>query len=148
VVRSTWILALVVAVVGLACWPGPEVGPLIAGQSGGLDANAPLSEIQARYFTPDCATALCHQGTPSPHTPLSLEDGLSYGTMVNRPAAQAPSMLLVKPGSPEASYLMLKLLGTVGSTGSVATRMPPGKGSEADRIEAVRAWILRGAPND
>ncbi len=145
---SRWVPLLLFAVGALGCWPGPEVGPVIAGQSDTIAANAPLSTLQTKILTPDCATSLCHR-EKSPYAPLSLEDGQSYGALVNRPAAQAPSILLVNPGHPDESYLMLKMLGTVGTSGSASTRMPPNKPAlSADRIEAVRAWILRGAPND
>ncbi len=146
--RKSWLSAVVLAALGLGCWQNPEVGPLIDDSSNTLDANAPFSVIQSRVLTPSCATSLCHQGTPSPHTPMSLEAGLSFSNMVNRPASEAPSILLVKPGHPEQSYLMLKLLGTVGTSGSVATTMPPTGALSSDQIDAIQTWISRGAPND
>lgn len=142
-------VAVALAALGTGCWPGPQVGPVIGDPADTLSAKATFSEIQDSVLTPSCASALCHRGTPSPYTPLSLEDGQSWGNLVNRPASQAPSILLVNPGQPEASYLMLKMLGTVGSAGSVSTRMPPNAPIlPSDQVEAVRAWIARGAPND
>ena len=140
---------VVVATSGSACWPGPEVGPLIDTAPSSISQNAPFSELQARFFKPDCATSLCHTGNPPTHAPLSLDDDQSYANLINRPASQASSILLVKPGAPDQSYLMLKLLGTVGSSGAVSTRMPLNKPAvDNERLEAVRAWIKRGAPND
>ena len=80
--------------------------------------------------------------------PVAGTHRVRHANLVNRPASQSPSILLVKPGKPAESYLMLKLLGTVGTSGSVSTRMPITYSLSSDRIEAVRAWILRGAPND
>ena len=141
---------LAVGLAGAGCWPGPEVGPLLDTPGSTISgSSAPFSELQSRLFKPDCASTLCHTGNPPTHAPLSLDDGLSYEGMVNRPASQAPSILLVAPGAPEQSYLMLKLLGTVGSSGTVSTRMPLNQPSvDTARLEAVRSWILRGAPND
>lgn len=146
--RWSGIPAVVLAACGLGCWQSPEVGPLIDNSSSSIEANAPYSVIQNKIWSPDCAASQCHGAQWSAHTTLSLETGLSYSNLVNRPASQAPSILLVKPGHPEESYLMLKLLGTVGSSGSVSTRMPITYSLKSDQIEAVRAWILRGAPND
>ena len=149
--RPTLVRALALLLAGFApgCWPGPEVGPALGGQSSTISATAPFSEIQAKVLTPSCASALCHAGNPSPYTPMSLEAGQSWNNLVNRPAAQAPAILLVSPGHPETSYLMLKILGTVGSSGSVSTRMPPNSASlPSDQIDAIQGWIARGAPND
>lgn len=147
------VLLLAVAAVALTaagCWPGPEVGPLIETAPGTISGpNAPFSEIQAKLLKPDCATSLCHSGNPPTHAPLSLDDDQAYDNLVNRPASQASSILLVKPGAPDQSYLMLKMLGTVGSSGTVSTRMPLNREStDSDRLAALRAWIQRGAPND
>jgi hypothetical protein len=145
------VLALAMVALGAgACWPGPEVGPLIETAPAVISGpSAPFSELQAKLFTPDCATSLCHSGNPPSHAPLSLDQGLSYDALVNRPASQASSILLVKPGAPDESYLMLKLLGTVGTSGTVSTRMPLNRPSiDSDRLAAVRGWIERGAPND
>jgi hypothetical protein len=126
------------------------VGPVLETNASSISGpNARFSELQAKLFTPDCASSLCHSGNPPAHAPLSLDDGQSHANLINRPASQASSIVLVKPGYPEQSYLMLKLLGTVGTSGSVSTRMPLNKPSiDADRLAAVRGWILRGAPND
>ena len=141
--------SVVAALSGSACWPGPEVGPPIATISSISGSNARFSELQAALFKPDCATSLCHSGSPPAHAPLSLDDGVSHANLINRPASQASSIVLVKPGAPDQSYLMLKLLGTVGSSGSASTRMPLNRPSlDGERLAAVRAWILRGAPND
>jgi hypothetical protein len=133
-----------------ACWPGPEVGPLLEVTGPSISGpNAPFSELQAKLFKPDCATSLCHSGNPPTHAPLSLDDGVAWDNLVNRPASQSPSILEVRPGAADQSYLMLKLLGTVGASGSVSTRMPLNRAAvDDDRLAAVRAWIERGAPND
>jgi len=144
------LLLAVVALGASACWPGPEVGPLLEETPASISGpGAPFSELQAKLFKPDCASSLCHSGNPPGHAPLSLDDDRSYDELINRPASQAASILLVRPGAPDQSYLMLKLLGTVGASGSVSTRMPLNRPAiDADRLAAVRAWILRGAPND
>ena len=144
------VLVLMVLASASGCWPGPEVGPLLEEAPATISGpSAPFSELQAKLFKPDCATSLCHSGNPPTHAPLSLDDDQAWNNLVNRPASQAPSILEVRPGEPDQSYLMLKLLGTVGASGSVSTRMPLNRAAIDDpRIAAVRAWIARGAPND
>jgi hypothetical protein len=145
------VLVLTVVASASACWPGaPEVGPLLEVAAPSISGpSAPFSELQEKLFKPDCASSLCHSGNPPAHAPLSLDDDVAWDSLVNRPASQSPSILEVRPGAPDQSYLMLKLLGTVGASGSVSTRMPLNREAVDDvRIAAVRAWIERGAPND
>ena len=58
-------------------------------------------------------------------------------------------MILVEPFDPANSYLVLKLRGTAGDAGGVASPMPIGDAAldESD-IQAIEAWIANGAPND
>jgi len=55
----------------------------------------------------------------------------------------------VEPFEPANSYLVLKLRGTAGEVGGVASPMPIGEAAldESD-IQAIEAWIANGALND
>jgi hypothetical protein len=98
-----------------------------------------LSQLQQDIFTPLCSG--CHPPTQG----LDLRPGHTYASTVNVPASQMPSLMRVKPGDPDNSYLYRKLRGQ-GISGS---RMPQGgpflSQSEMDK---VRDWILAGAPNN
>jgi hypothetical protein len=64
---------------------------------------------------------------------------------VNRASSARSSELLVVPGQPAASYLLKKLEGPVGAIDgdlmpSAGQRLP------AETIDAIRQWILAGAP--
>jgi hypothetical protein len=65
---------------------------------------------------------------------------------VNVASLEKPSLLRVKPGDPDNSYLIQKLEGAAGISGS---RMPLG-GPFLDRetIDKIRSWIQDGAPNN
>ena len=75
--------------------------------------------------------------------------------MVGVPSTQLPSMALVEPGNPSASWLMHKLDGTqetfagqcVG--GSCGLSMPIRQSQLLPVVrEAIRDWIAAGAPDD
>jgi hypothetical protein len=62
--------------------------------------------------------------------------------MVNVPSTQAV-MDLVEPGSPDQSWLMVRLRGEEGYQ-----VMPPNDPLSAAELAAVEGWIADGAPND
>ena len=104
-----------------------------------------FSQIQAQIFTPTCAKAGCHSAAAASEG-LVLEAGQAYGLLVGRPASGNGSLARVEPGSPERSYLILKLRGDPGITGE---RMPlGGPYLTSDQIAGIAAWIRAGAPND
>ncbi len=136
---------LAIAATAAACGPAPRVGERVAG-AGVLQPT--LSSLQVNVFTPTCATASCHSGSPPANAPLSLDPGRSYGSLVGQPSLQAP-MNLVESGDPAASYLVHKLRGTAGSVGGVSTRMPLGAAPlDEATLEAVETWIANGANDD
>lgn len=56
-------------------------------------------------------------------------------------------LLLVKPGAPEQSYLLRKLLGSQGFTRIEGNPMPPfGGGLDKEVLLAIQSWIRQGAP--
>ena len=81
---------------------GPEDEPQNGGQS---NMSARFSDIQTEVFSKSCATSGCHNGTQDPN----LSAGEAYNNLVNQASAQVPSMLRVKPGDSNNSYLMKKL---------------------------------------
>lgn len=58
------------------------------------------------------------------------------------------ALKLVEPGSPEKSYLYLKLLSTQESAGGSGLRMPPQQPLPAADLETIRRWIQQGAGPD
>lgn len=114
-----------------------------AGAGTGLDQNGrPLSEgggsvpatIQSIF---NSACIKCHQGASAP-LGLRLDDANSYATLVGVASVEVPSMRRAEPGSPDNSYLVRKLEGTM----TVGDRMPLGDPplSQAT-IDTIRAWI-------
>jgi hypothetical protein len=130
-----------------------------AGNGEGLDANgnpigpgpsmsSPLSadfeSIQENIFTPICS--VCHAGASAPEG-LRLDAANSYNLLVGVPSTEVPSVLRVKPGDPDNSYIIQKLQGHA----AVGAQMPDGCPTtqpclSAAQIGFIQQWITNGAP--
>ena len=125
-----------------------------AGNGDGLDANgrplgdatgsvalsADFQSIQDNVFTPICS--VCHVGGSAPMG-LRLDAANAYNLLVGVPSTEVPSILRVKPGDPDNSYIIQKLEGHA----SVGARMPlGGPYLSTDTIAFIRQWISDGAP--
>jgi hypothetical protein len=103
-----------------------------------------LSAIQAKIFTPNCASfSSCHGGA-SPQEGMSLQ-APAAGALVGVASTEMPALMRVAPGDPDASYLLQKLERAMPAVG---VRMPPDQPLPANKIEAIRTWIAAGAQND
>ena len=114
---------------------GPEDEP-VNGGPGNMRAN--FSSIQAEVFSKSCATPACHGGTQDP----TLTSGQAYNNLVNVTSLQNPSLVRVKPGDSNNSYLMKKL------TGDGTSIMPPSGQLSNAKIDSIALWINNGALND
>jgi hypothetical protein len=86
----------------------------------------------------------CHQSDPL-MAPFSLKKGEAYKAIVSVPSNQVTSMMLVKPGSTQESYLWHKVNGTfldVGGSGQIMPSTIPLNETEKKIFES---WILAGA---
>ncbi|WAS89901.1 hypothetical protein [Nannocystis punicea] len=93
----------------------------------------------------NCVTS-CHTpgGTSAAWFVIS-EDAL--GALVDQPALELPSMMLVAPGDPEGSYLWHKINNSHIDVGGNGTAMPPPPGSlSVGDIDTIGQWILAGCP--
>ena len=101
--------------------------------------NATFTAIQQEVFTPSCAIAGCHNGSEQP----ALSSGAAYNNIVNIQSTQG--LDYIEPGDPDNSYLFRKLTGT----GISGLRMPRGGTALSSAvIDSIRAWIVKGAPNN
>lgn len=98
-----------------------------------------LESIQAHVFTPICAT--CHGGaSPAAGQDLSSVEK-SIAALINVDSSNS-AFKRVLPGSPEESYLYLKVSGD----DRAGSRMPLGNPPLNDEsISAIKEWIAQGA---
>jgi hypothetical protein len=120
--------------------------PLVPGNDGSLPPlSADLASLQANIFSPICA-AVCHTGGGAPEG-LRLDAADSFNLLVGVPSAEVPSLMRVKPGDPDNSYIIQKLEGHQ----AVGLQMPFGCPQTqpcltASTIAFIRQWITDGAP--
>lgn len=91
----------------------------------------------------NCAT--CHL-TGDEAGNMSLVPGKAIAQLVNVKAQEAPHLMRVVPGDPDASYFVMKLEGTHIQHGGTGARMPFGAPPlSAEKITKIRTWIAEGA---
>jgi hypothetical protein len=87
----------------------------------------------------------CHQGQ-RPAGALNLTELRAYDNLVGVESKGSPGRVMVTPGSPNTSYLMVKLGAIPGPLGDGGTTMPPQNDPLCEgKLGAVRRWILQGA---
>jgi mono/diheme cytochrome c family protein len=111
-------------------------GALIAGcglaRPGGAADDVP-ADVQA-VFKKHCVR--CHTGAAPPRGLLLIRE--KAGAVVGAPSAERPDLLLVAPGKPEASYLLMKVRGDEGIQGK---RMPIGEILSDEELKVLEAWV-------
>jgi len=113
--------------------------PLPPGGGVGGTLTADFASIQDHVFTPICS--VCHAGGSAPQG-LRLDAANSYSLLVGVPSTEVPSILRVRPGDPDNSYLIQKLEGHA----AVGAQMPFGEPPlPAETIAVIRQWITDGA---
>ncbi len=116
--------------------------------------NAPapvtLTQLQTQIFTPICSG--CHNGSGSSLPGVqNLTAGNTFSNVVGVASIEQPALLRIKPNDPTNSYLIQKIQGSPGITGS---RMPFGCGTVSDpcldqaTINMVISWVTQGALNN
>jgi methionine-rich copper-binding protein CopC len=116
--------------------------PISSGGTTGGPVTADFQSIQANVFTPICS--VCHIGASAPEG-LQLDAAHSYNLLVGVPSNEQPSLLRVKAGDPDNSYMVHKIEGLAGITGG---QMPLGETPLPQAtINAIRQWVTNGAPN-
>ena len=114
------------------------VGPDGSDGAGQL-TEASLAQV-SEVFAISCAFSGCHSGG-DPAAGLSLEGDFAT-RIVGVASEQRSGFLLVEPGNPDESYLLLKVRG---DDEIISQRMPPGNPLSAEQVEIIRAWIASGA---
>jgi hypothetical protein len=109
-----------------------------------------MSVIEAQILERTCVGSQCHSAGQSDDA-LELTGGRAYAELVNKPAfnaaARAEGRILVVPGKPDESFLVMKLKGPLDPR--YGALMPRGtQGVKQNEYDAIVEWIRRGALND
>ena len=107
-----------------------------------------LAQLQTQIFTPLCSG--CHNGVGTTLPGVqNLTAGHTYTSVVGVASLEQPTLQRIKAGDPDNSYLVQKIEGAAGITGS---RMPLGCGAppataclDQATIDMVRTWVTQGA---
>jgi hypothetical protein len=115
--------------------------PISSGSGNNQPLMATWQSIQEQVFTPICSP--CHSGPGAPEG-LMLDAAHSYADLVGVPSAEVPTLVRVKPGDPDNSYIIRKL---TNAPGIVGVQMPFGEPPlPQSTINVIRQWITSGAP--
>lgn len=104
-----------------------------------------LAWIQASVFSTSCTFSACHKSPANDANHLVLEAGASHDELVNQGSVEQNGMMLVVPGHPEQSYLMValgELAGQLPEDGVMPLNSPA---LCQEKIDAIERWILAGA---
>ena len=115
------------------------------GVSGNPDAT--LAWVQSEVFGDKNLCSLCHQGL-SPPKGVNWSSPEDTCNNVGRPSQEIGSMLEIKSGDPNNSYVVWKLEGQGPNgepivDGQMPLGMPP---LTVDKIQNIRDWISDGTP--
>jgi hypothetical protein len=115
----------------------------LASRFGGAVFEPTYEDIAFEFLEPFCVE--CHSGG-APSKGLDLTFEMAFDEMVDVASLQQPGVLLVAPGDPDGSYLVIKL---EGAAGMVGRKMPRGRPARPQsEIDIVREWIEAGAERD
>ena len=141
-------LAITLAIGAAAC---DEKLSTIAGPTPDLEPT--FASIQANIFEltdsagrNNCVS--CHTNVGrTPAGGLNLLRDVAFDQLVNVASTQIPSLKRVNPGSPETSYLVHKIDGRAGITGTRMPRNGPPYMSDG-QVLILKRWIELGAPRN
>lgn len=109
-----------------------------------------LTQLQTQIFTPICSGCHSGVGTSLPGV-QNLTAGNTFANIVNVPSIEQPALKRIAPNDPTDSYLIQKIEGAAGITGS---QMPLGCGGAGNpcldqtTIDLVKTWVSQGALNN
>jgi hypothetical protein len=120
--------------------PTPNLAPTFS------SIQQDIFEATDRQGRAACVT--CHTSTGrNPAAGMNLSRETAYDHLVNMPARGKPGMVRVTPGNADTSYLVQKLAGAAGISGSRMPASGPPYLTEG-QILVIKRWIAIGAPRD
>jgi mono/diheme cytochrome c family protein len=139
---STVTILLAVLLVAAGCGQSKRL-PLEPG-GGEPDPTATFTRVQGEIFAVSCAFSGCHAGS-APASGLDLSPAAAWAA-ARQVSVEQPSLHRIEPSHPERSYMIMKVRGLAGISGS---QMPLGGPYLSDaQLQLLTDWVRRGAPRD
>jgi hypothetical protein len=151
--RHPWLIALTFASAALGACRQRAVAPSAPIAPSAVSFHAAIEPVLDRH----CASSEgCHGPHPTHSVSLDLRVGHAYQALVSAPAKIRDGTFRVAPGSPERSFLIDKLLGTLTADEGKTMPLDPDTGAPLQTsplppgfVEATLTdWIARGAPRN
>jgi hypothetical protein len=108
-------------------------------------SHSDLAWIQDNIFTHACALSGCHKGTALNAGALTLESGMSHGSLVGQAAETETGWMRVVANDPSHSYLLVAMGAEPGPTPAGGLMPLANPKLCQDKLDAVSRWIMAGA---
>ncbi len=129
--------------------PSPSPSPTATVTAEVTPSQSSFRRLQEELFRPRCAVAFCHDSTTrASGLDLTNPYPALVGVLPTNTEAREAGWLRVTPGRPEASFLLTKVKLTSFDPRWGSPMPLSGPRLDTPWLEALTAWIERGAPND
>lgn len=139
------------ALAAIGCGAEDNACPSTPPLAGEAPASATADDVDA-IFARSCALGGCHLSGPGAGgLVLGRTPATWRAALIDVPSQQSPSLPLVAPGDPGASWLVAKLAGQLCDAScdralGCGGPMPPGAPLTELERATIAAWIAEGAP--
>src|SRR6188472_3007510 len=118
------------------------VASLAIGCGSGVSSDPPTTYVATvePILARECAPK-CHEPGVKDSGFMDLRAGHARASLVGVPSEELPTMVRVKPGDLEASYMWHKLQGTQKDVGGDGERMPYASTLTPKDLASVQQWI-------
>lgn len=112
--------------------------------------------LESKVYATACTFSGCHNGANDDAGQMDLRAGMSHASLVNQPSNLDPAYMLVVPGQPTQSYLLMMVQHFEPEEMSPPAMLPPsdiglmpqntgGRPICGPKREAIARWIEAGA---
>lgn len=133
-----------------------DAGSTLSASCMAAQTASDLAFLETKVFATACTFSGCHNGANDDAGKMDLRSGMSHASLVNKPSNLEPSYMLVVPGQPNQSYLLMMVRHFTPEEMSPPADGPPidigympqntgGKPICVPKREAIERWIMAGA---
>lgn len=121
------------------------------------DTYQDLTSLETKIFRQSCIFSGCHNGVGNDAGRTDLREGMAHAALVNRASLIDPSRMMVVPGDPAKSYLLVMIghlapgMADPPADPPPVELMPQNTGGQllcVEKRNAIERWITAGAADD